>query len=139
VQSLYAIGSGGILGQGPGNSRQKHLFLPEPHNDFIFAIFCEEMGLIGAVLVLVLFALLVLRGLKIALKSPDKFGCMLAFGLTLQIGIQVAINVAVVSNLMPNTGISLPFFSYGGTSILMLMLQMGVVLSISRQARMEKV
>ena len=139
VQSLYAIGSGGILGQGPGNSRQKHLFLPEPQNDFIFAIFCEEMGLVGAVLVLVLFALLVLRGLKIALKAPDKFGCMLAFGLTLQIGIQVAINVAVVSNLMPNTGISLPFFSYGGTSILMLMLQMGVVLSISRQSRMEKV
>ena len=138
VQSLYAIGSGGILGQGPGNSRQKHLFLPEPQNDFIFAIFCEEMGLVGAVLVLVLFALLVLRGLKIAMKAPDKFGCMLAFGLTLQIGIQVAINVAVVSNLLPNTGISLPFFSYGGTSILMLMLQMGVVLSISRQARMEK-
>lgn len=138
VQSLYAIGSGGILGQGPGNSRQKHLFLPEPQNDFIFAIFCEEMGLVGAVLVLVLFALLVMRGLKIAMKAPDKFGCMLAFGLTLQIGIQVAINVAVVSNLLPNTGISLPFFSYGGTSILMLMLQMGVVLSISRQARMEK-
>lgn len=139
VQSLYAIGSGGILGQGPGNSRQKHLFLPEPQNDFIFAIFCEEMGLVGAVLVLVLFALLVIRGLRIALNSPDKFGCMLAFGLTLQIGIQVAINVAVVTNLLPNTGISLPFFSYGGTSILMLMLQMGVVLSISRQAKMEKV
>jgi len=139
VQSLYAIGSGGILGQGPGNSRQKHLFLPEPQNDFIFAIFCEEMGLIGAVLVLILFALLVLRGLKIALRAPDKFGCMLAFGLTLQIGIQVALNVAVVSNLLPNTGISLPFFSYGGTSILMLMAQMGVVLSVSRQARMEKV
>ncbi len=139
VQSLYAIGSGGILGQGPGNSRQKHLFLPEPQNDFIFAIFCEEMGLVGAVLVMVLFALLVLRGLRIAIKAPDKFGCMLAFGLTLQIGIQVAINVAVVSNLLPNTGISLPFFSYGGTSILMLMLQMGVVLSISRQSRMEKV
>ena len=139
VQSLYAIGSGGILGQGPGNSRQKHLFLPEPQNDFIFAIFCEEMGLVGAVLVLILFALLVLRGLKIALRAPDKFGCMLAFGLTLQIGIQVALNVAVVSNLLPNTGISLPFFSYGGTSILMLMAQMGVVLSVSRQARMEKV
>ena len=138
VQSLNAIGSGGILGQGPGNSRQKHLFLPEPQNDFIFSIFCEEMGLIGAILVLLLFALLMWRGLKIALKAPDKFGCMLAFGLTLQIGIQVAINVAVVSNLLPNTGISLPFFSYGGTSILMLMLQMGVVLSISRQSHIEK-
>lgn len=138
VQSLYAIGSGGVLGQGPGNSRQKHLFLPEPQNDFIFSIFCEEMGLIGAVIVLVLFALLVWRGFAIAMKAPDKFGCMLAIGLTLQIGLQVAINVAVVSNLLPNTGISLPFFSYGGTSILMLMMQMGVVLSISRQAHIEK-
>ena len=138
VQSLYAIGSGGLLGQGPGNSRQKHLFLPEPQNDFVFSVFCEEMGLIGAVLVLVLFALLMWRGFKIAMKAPDKFGCMLALGLTLQIGIQVAINVAVVSNLLPNTGISLPFFSYGGTSILMLMAQMGVVLSVSRQSRMEK-
>lgn len=138
VQSLYAIGSGGLLGQGPGNSRQKHLFLPEPQNDFVFSVFCEEMGLIGAVLVLLLFALLMWRGFRIAMKAPDKFGCMLAMGLTLQIGIQVAINVAVVSNLLPNTGISLPFFSYGGTSILMLMAQMGVVLSVSRQSRMEK-
>lgn len=138
IQSLYAIGSGGLLGLGPGDSRQKHLFLPEPQNDFIFSVFCEEMGFVGAVLVLVLFALLVWRGFVIGMRSPDKFGCMLAIGLTLQIGLQVAINVAVVSNLMPNTGISLPFFSYGGTSILMLMLQMGVVLSISRQARMEK-
>jgi cell division protein FtsW len=138
MQSLYAIGSGGLLGLGPGDSRQKHLFLPEPQNDFIFSVFCEEMGFVGAVLVLVLFALLVWRGFIIGMRSPDKFGCMLAIGLTLQIGLQVAINVAVVSNLMPNTGISLPFFSYGGTSILMLMLQMGVVLSISRQARMEK-
>ncbi len=138
IQSLYAIGSGGLLGLGPGDSRQKHLFLPEPQNDFIFSVFCEEMGYIGALLVLVLFAVLVWRGFVIGMRSPDKFGCMLAVGLTLQIGLQVAINVAVVSNLMPNTGISLPFFSYGGTSILMLMLQMGVVLSISRQARMEK-
>ena len=139
VQSLYAIGSGGLLGQGPGNSRQKHLFLPEPQNDFIFSIFCEEMGWVGAVLVLVLFGLLVWRGFTIALRAPDKFGCMLALGLTLQIGLQVAINVAVVSNLLPNTGISLPFFSYGGTSIFMLLAQMGVVLSISRQAHIEKV
>ncbi len=138
VQSLYAIGSGGFVGQGPGNSRQKHLFLPEPQNDFIFSVFCEEMGFVGAVLVLVLFGLLVWRGFVIGMRSPDKFGCMLAIGLTLQIGLQVAINIAVVSNLMPNTGISLPFFSYGGTSIMMLMAQMGVVLSISRQARMEK-
>ncbi len=138
VQSLYAIGSGGILGQGPGNSRQKHLFLPEPQNDFIFSVFCEEMGLVGAIIVIVLFALLVWRGFVIGMRAPDKFGCMLAIGLTLQIGLQVAINIAVVTNLMPNTGISLPFFSYGGTSLLMLMAQMGVVLSISRQSRMEK-
>ena len=96
------------------------------------------MGWIGAALVLLLFGLLMWRGFKIAMKAPDKFGCMLALGLTLQIGIQVAINVAVVSNLLPNTGISLPFFSYGGTSMLMLMAQMGVVLSVSRQSRMEK-
>ena len=138
VQSLFAIGSGGILGQGPGASRQKHLFLPEPQNDFIFSVFCEEMGLIGAILVLALFGLLMWRGFKIAMKAPDKFGCMLALGLTLQIGLQVAINVAVVSNLLPNTGISLPFFSYGGTSIFMLLVQMGVVLSVSRQSHLEK-
>ncbi len=138
VQSLYAIGSGGLLGQGPGNSRQKHMFLPEPQNDFIFSVFCEEMGFVGAVVVIVLFGLLVWRGFKIAVNAPDKFGCMLALGLTVQIGLQVAINIAVVSNLFPNTGISLPCFSYGGTSILMLLLQMGVVLYISRQSRMEK-
>ena len=138
MQSLYAIGSGGLLGQGPGNSRQKHLFLPEPQNDFIFAILCEEMGFIGALVVVVLFGLLVWRGFTIALGAPDKFGTMLAFGLTIQIGLQVALNIAVVSNLMPNTGISLPFFSYGGTSILMLMAQMGIVLSVSRQSRAEK-
>ena len=138
VQSLYAIGSGGLLGQGPGNSRQKHLFLPEPQNDFIFSIFCEEMGLIGAIAVIVLFALLVWRGFAIGMRAPDKFGCILAIGLTMQIGLQVALNIAVVSNLLPNTGISLPFFSYGGTSLFMLMTQMGVVLSVSRQARMDK-
>jgi len=138
VQSLYAIGSGGVLGQGPGGSRQKHLFLPEPQNDFIFSIFCEEMGLIGAIIVIVLFALLVWRGFVIGMRAPDKFGCMLAIGLTMQIGLQVAINIAVVTNLIPNTGISLPFFSYGGTSLVMLMAQMGVVLAISRQSRMEK-
>lgn len=139
VQSLYTIGSGGLLGQGPGNSRQKHLFLPEPQNDFVFSVFCEEMGFVGAVLLLLLFAFLVWRGLKIALKAPDKFGCMLALGLCLQIGLQVGINVAVVSNLLPNTGISLPFFSYGGTSLVVLMMQMGVILSISRQSKLDKV
>ena len=138
VQSLYAIGSGGLMGQGLGNSRQKHLFLPEPQNDFIFSIVCEELGFIGAVLIILLFGLLVWRGFVIGMKSPDKFGSMLAIGLTAQIGIQVAFNIAVVTNTIPNTGISLPFFSYGGTSLVMLLAQMGVVLSISRQVQTEK-
>ena len=138
IQSLYAIGSGGLMGQGLGNSRQKHLFLPEPHNDFIFAVVCEEMGFIGAVLVILLFALLVWRGITIGMKSPDKFGSLLAIGLTAQVGVQVILNIAVVSNTIPNTGISLPFFSYGGTSLIMLLAQMGVVLAISRHSRAGK-
>ncbi len=135
VQSLYAIGSGGLMGQGFGNSRQKHLFLPEPQNDFVFAVVCEELGFIGAVLVIVLFALLIWRGFTVGMKAPDKFGSMLVIGLTAQIGIQVLLNLAVVTNSMPNTGISLPFFSYGGTSLVMLLAQMGVILSVSRQSR----
>ncbi|MCL2488344.1 MAG: putative lipid II flippase FtsW [Oscillospiraceae bacterium] len=135
IQSLYAIGAGGLMGQGLGNSRQKHMFLPEPHNDFIFAVICEEMGFIGAVIVIILFALLVWRGFLIGMRAPDKFGSMLAIGLTVQIGLQALMNLAVVTNTIPNTGISLPFFSYGGTSLVMLLAQMGVVLSISRQMR----
>lgn len=135
VQSLYAIGSGGLMGEGLGNSRQKHLFLPEPQNDFIFAIVCEEMGFIGALLIIVLFALLVWRGFIIGMKAPDKFGSMLAIGLTAQVGIQVVFNLAVVTNTIPNTGISLPFFSYGGSSLVMLLAQMGVVLSVSRNMK----
>lgn len=138
VQSLYAVGSGGLMGQGLGNSRQKHLFLPEPQNDFIFSIVCEELGFIGAALIIVLFGLLLWRGITIGMKAPDKFGSMLAVGLTAQIGVQVILNLAVVTNLMPNTGISLPFFSYGGTSLVMLLAQMGVVLSISRYVNAEK-
>jgi len=132
IQSLFAIGSGGLMGQGLGNSRQKHLFLPEPHNDFIFSVICEELGFIGAILVIVLFALLIWRGITIGMKSPDKFGSMLAIGLTVQVGIQAILNIAVVTNSIPNTGISLPFFSYGGTSLVMLLAQMGVVLAVSR-------
>lgn len=132
VQSLYAIGSGGLLGQGLGNSRQKHLFLPEPQNDFVFAVVCEELGFVGAVIIILLFAVLMWRGFAIAMKAKDKFGFMLAIGLTAQIGLQVALNLAVVSNLFPNTGISLPFFSYGGTSLVMLLAQMGIILSVSR-------
>ncbi|MGI6264181.1 MAG: putative lipid II flippase FtsW [Acutalibacteraceae bacterium] len=138
VQSLYAIGSGGLMGQGLGNSRQKHLFLPEPQNDFIFSVICEELGLIGAVLVIALFGLLVWRGFVIGMRAKDKFGSMLAIGLTAQVGIQVLLNIAVVTNTIPNTGISLPFFSYGGTSLMMLLAQMGIVLSISRQSHVKE-
>ena len=135
VQSLYAIGSGGLMGEGLGNSRQKHSFLPEPQNDFIFAIVCEELGFIGAVLIILLFAALVWRGFVIGMRAPDKFGSMLAIGLIAQVGMQVVFNLAVVTNSFPNTGISLPFFSYGGSSLIMLLAQMGVLLSVSRQAK----
>jgi cell division protein FtsW len=138
IQSLIAIGSGGLFGKGLGNSRQKYLFLPEPQNDFIFAIVCEELGFIGALIIIVLFGLLVWRGFVIAIKAPDKFGSMLAAGIVIQVGLQTLLNIAVVTNTMPNTGISLPFFSYGGTSLMMLLAQMGVVLSVSRQSTLKK-
>lgn len=138
VQSLVAIGSGGIMGRGIGNSRTKYLYLPEPYNDFIFSIICEELGLIGALLVIALFILFAFRGFSIAQKAPDKFGYMLAVGIVAQVCIQAILNIAVVTNTIPNTGISLPFFSYGGTSLLMLMGEMGVLLNISRQAVIEK-
>ena len=139
IQSLLAIGSGGILGRGRGQSRQKYLWVPEPHNDFIFSIVCEELGLVGAVLIIVLFALLVWRGFTIAMRATDKFGSMLAIGLTFQVGLQAMLNIWVVTNTIPNTGISLPFFSYGGTSRLILLAEMGIVLSVSRGANIEKV
>ena len=137
-QSLYAIGSGGLLGQGLGNSRQKFLYLPEPQNDFIFAVVCEELGFIGALIIIILFALLVWRGITVSMRAKDKFGALLGIGLTAQVGLQVVLNIAVVTNTIPNTGISLPFFSHGGTSLVMLLAQMGVVLSISRSANLEK-
>ena len=133
VQSLLAIGSGGFMGLGLGNSRQKYLYLPEPQNDFIFAIVCEELGFIGATIVILLFVLLVYRGFVIASKAPDKFGMMMAVGLTVQVGLQAMLNIAVVSNTIPNTGISLPFFSYGGSALMMQLAQMGIILNISRQ------
>ena len=126
------------MGLGLGNSRQKYLYLPEPQNDFIFAVICEELGFVGAIIIMAIFALLVWRGFVISLKAPDKFGTLLGMGLTAQVGLQALLNIAVVTNSVPNTGISLPFFSYGGTSLVMLLAQMGVVLSISRTARMEK-
>lgn len=138
IQSLLAIGSGGILGRGIGQSRQKYLWLPEPHNDFIFAIVCEELGLIGALVIILLFCLLVWRGFTIAMRAKDKFGSLLALGLTFQVGLQAMLNIWVVTNTIPNTGISLPFFSYGGTSLLILLAEMGIVLSISRGATIEK-
>lgn len=138
VQSLYAIGSGGLLGVGLGQSRQKYLYLPEPQNDFIFAIVCEELGLVGALVVIILFALLIWRGMYVSLHAKDKFGMLLGLGITFQVGIQAVLNICVVTNTVPNTGISLPFFSYGGTSLLMLLGEMGILLNISRSASVEK-
>ncbi len=138
IQSLLAIGSGGILGRGIGQSRQKYLWVPEPHNDFIFSIVCEELGLIGAVVIILIFCLLVWRGFYIAMHSKDKFGALLAIGLTFQVGLQAMLNIWVVTNTIPNTGISLPFFSYGGTSLLILLAEMGIVLSVSRGSDIEK-
>lgn len=138
IQSLLAIGSGGLLGRGIGQSRQKYSWLPEPHNDFIFAVVCEELGLIGALVIILLFCALVWRGFTIAMHAPDKFGALLAVGLTFQVALQAALNIMVVSNTIPNTGISLPFFSYGGTALVILMSEMGIVLSVSRSANLEK-
>lgn len=132
VQSLYSIGSGGLTGLGLGQSRQKYFYLPEEHNDFIFSVVCEELGFIGALLILTLFALLIIRGYWIALHSTDRYSFLVAAGITTLLAIQVILNVAVVTNLVPCTGISLPFFSYGGTALLMQMAEMGIVLSISR-------
>ncbi|MBQ2688431.1 MAG: cell division protein FtsW [Clostridia bacterium] len=136
--SLYAIGSGGLTGLGLGQSRQKYLYLPEPQNDFVFAIVCEELGLVGAILILVLFALLVWRGITMSRKASDTFGKLLGIGLTAQVGLQVILNIFVITDWLPNTGISLPFFSYGGSSLIMLLAQMGVILSVSRSAKIEK-
>lgn len=138
IQSLYAIGSGGLMGVGIGNSRQKYLYIPEPQNDFIFSVVCEELGFVGATLIIILFALLVWRGFTIAMRCKDRFGSLVAIGLTTQVGLQAVLNIMVVTNTIPNTGISLPFFSYGGTSLIMLLCQMGVVLSISRDTTLEK-
>ena len=133
VQSLMAIGSGGVFGLGLGNGRQKFLYLPEPQNDFIFAVVCEELGLVGACLVLLLFALLIIRGYWLALNARDRFGSLVLVGITTLFAFQVFANVAVVTNLFPVTGISLPFFSYGGSALIIQLAEMGLILSISRQ------
>ncbi|MBD9008950.1 MAG: putative lipid II flippase FtsW [Clostridiales bacterium] len=136
VQSLYAIGSGGIFGVGLGQSRQKYQSLPEPHNDFIFSVLCEELGLIGAILLVALFMVLLIRGIKIAMKAPDLFGMLLVVGIVGIVCLQAAINIAVVTASIPVTGMPLPFFSYGGTALAITMAEMGIVLNVSRQAKL---
>ena len=138
LQGLMAIGSGGIFGVGFGKSVMKHCYVSEPANDMIFAILCEELGLVGALLALILFFVLIMRGAMIALRAEDIYSRLVAFGISAKMGIQVLLNVAVVTNSVPNTGISLPFFSYGGSSLLMLFFEMGMLLSISRKAKITK-
>lgn len=138
VNGLYAIGSGGLFGVGLGNSKQKQLFIPEPQNDFIFPVICEELGFVGACLVLILFAVLIWRGFVIARRCRDFFGSLLVMGIMIQVALQVIINICVVTDVFPNTGIALPFFSYGGTALLVLLFEMGIVLSVSRNSMMEK-
>ncbi len=138
LQSLYAIGSGGLFGLGLGKSRQKYLYLPFQYNDYIFAIICEELGLIGALLIIALFAAMIVRGYWIALRARDRFSTVLAAGLVTLIAVQTALNLGVVTNLLPSTGIALPFFSYGGTALAVNLGEMGVVLSISRQRNQTK-
>lgn len=133
AQSLITIGSGGLLGVGLGKSRQKFMFLPEEHNDFIFAVVCEELGLVGATLIMLLFSLLIIRGYWLAIHAKDRFGSLLVVGVTTQIALQTFLNIAVVTGLIPATGISLPFFSYGGTALAIQLVEVGVVLSVSRQ------
>ncbi len=138
LQSLYAIGSGGLFGLGLGKSRQKYLYLPFQYNDYIFAIICEELGLVGALLIVVLFAMMILRGYWIALRAKDRFSTVLAAGLVSLIAVQTVLNLGVVTNLLPSTGIALPFFSYGGTALAVNLGEMGIVLGISRQRNQTK-
>ncbi len=138
TQGLYAIGSGGLLGVGLGDSRLKYNYVSEPQNDFIFTIWCEEMGFVGAIIVVLLYAAFIWRGFVIAKKAPDTFSSLVAFGITCQVGIQAFLNMMVVTDLIPNTGISLPFFSYGGTALVVLLMEMGVLLSISRHSYQKK-
>ncbi len=138
VQGLYSIASGGLFGQGLGQSIQKTSFLPEPYNDFIFAVVCEELGLLGAILVIALFCTLIIRGLMIAIHAPDVFSSLTVIGIMAHITIQTLFNICVVATIIPNTGITLPFFSYGGTAIIVLLIEMGIVLNISRYRTRNK-
>lgn len=135
VQGLYAIATGGFFGLGLGQSVQKYSYLPEPYNDFIFAVICEELGLFGALAIMLLFAGLVIRGAKIAAEAPDTFGSLVVAGIMAQVAIQTILNIAVATSSIPNTGVALPFFSYGGTSLMVLLVEMGIVLSVSRYSR----
>lgn len=137
-QALYAIGSGGFFGKGLGNSTQKYMYVSEPQNDMVFSIVCEELGFVGAAIIIVLFVMLLYRGVVIGLNANSRFNALLAMGLVFQVGLQVMLNIAVASDSIPNTGISLPFFSYGGTSLVMLLSEMGIVLSVSRSGRLNK-
>lgn len=139
IQSLLAIGSGGLFGRGVGRSIQKNLYIPEPYNDFIFSVMAEEFGFIGAFFVVLLFAFLIYRGLKVAVTAPDMFGSLTALGITSLIAVQVIINISVVTSSMPVTGMPLPFFSYGGTSLIFLLSGVGILLNISRYARYDKI
>ena len=136
--SLYAIGSGGLFGRGLGNSKQKYLYVSQPQNDFIFSIVCEELGFVGALVIILLFAALVIRGFYIATKIKDSFASLTVIGIMTQLGVQVALNILVITDSIPNTGISLPFFSYGGTALVMQLFEIGVVLAVSRKANLRK-
>jgi cell division protein FtsW len=138
LQGLYAIGSGGFFGLGLGSSRQKYGYVSQPQNDFIFTIICEELGFVGAFALMFLFVLLIWRGIKIGQNAPDKFCALTVWGLTFKIALQVLMNIAVVTNSMPNTGISLPFFSAGGTSQILQIFEIGIILSISRFSSIKK-
>ena len=137
-QGLYAVGSGGFFGKGLGNSTQKYLYVSEPHNDMIFTIVCEELGFFGAAIIIIAFAFLVYRGFSIGMNARTRFGGLLAMGLSLLIGMQALLNIAVATELIPNTGISMPFFSYGGTALIVYLAEAGIVLSVSRDSRMSK-
>ena len=137
VQSLYAIGSGGLFGSGLGQSKQKYLYLPEPQNDFIFAVLAEELGYFGCIAVIILFLIFIWRGIIIAMNARDTFGSLIAIGIVSLIGLQAIINIAVVTNTMPVTGMELPFFSYGGTAIIVNLLAVGILLNISRSSKLK--
>lgn len=139
IQSLYAIGSGGLFGRGLGQSMQKFLYIPEPHNDYIFAILAEELGYIGVIAVLLLFMIFIWRGIKIAVHAPDVYSSLIATGITSLIAVQSLFNVAVVTNTVPPTGVSLPFFSSGGTSLVLFMIEVGILLNISRYSNYERI